>query len=317
MIQWLTPAVPRQRELASSRVSRSVRHLKSSADARRVQCTVARARGGGRPRSGITPPSLSPRCASPGASPPPARAPGASITPRGADGYGVTVDLATRGGGRQVSAGRSHLPAWRVDNLLTRKYLANRYATLSQARYSRQPSDRPTHNRHRALEIEPSGAYILLRGSARSHASFLWRRSEALSVTAWAGGMTPASPLSRRARCLLVLSHRSSVLTASPSPRRQGSRASLRGAARSSCHVYWRSAVKGAERDGMGEGYDSTVASVKESSLAALPESPWLGTDGFAKGSTITASDGLLNRLRDAAQLRYPAQCSGRPGPSG
>ena len=137
-----------------------------------VPGTVARARGGVRPRSGITPPSLSPRCASPGASPPPARAPGASITPRGADGYGVTVDLATRGGGRQVSAGRSHLPAWRVHNLLTRKYLANRYATLSQARYSRQPSDQPTHNRHRALEIEPSGAYILLRGSARSHASF-------------------------------------------------------------------------------------------------------------------------------------------------
>jgi hypothetical protein len=67
----------------------------------------------------------------------------------------------------------------------------------------------------------------------------------------------------------------------------------------------------------MGGGYDSSVASVTESSLLARPESQELETDGLAKGSTITASDGLLNRLRDAAQLRYTAQCSGRPGPSG
>ena len=47
----------------------------------------------------------------------------------------------------------------------------------------------------------------------------------------------------------------------------------------------------------MGGGYGNTVASVKESSLAALPESPWLGTDGFAKGSAIAASARLSNKL--------------------
>ena len=47
----------------------------------------------------------------------------------------------------------------------------------------------------------------------------------------------------------------------------------------------------------MGGGYGSTVASVKESSLAALPESPWLRTDGFAKGSSIAALARLSNKL--------------------
>ena len=62
----------------------------------------------------------------------------------------------------------------------------------------------------------------------------------------------------------------------------------------------------------MGGRYDISVAPVKESSLLALPELPWRRTDGIAKGSTIAASDGLLNRLR----LRCTAQCIGHPGPS-
>ena len=47
----------------------------------------------------------------------------------------------------------------------------------------------------------------------------------------------------------------------------------------------------------MGGGYGSAVASVKESSLAALPESPWLRTDGLAKGSGIAALARLSNKL--------------------
>ena len=51
----------------------------------------------------------------------------------------------------------------------------------------------------------------------------------------------------------------------------------------------------------MGGEYDSPIALAKESSLAALPESPWLRTDGIAKGSAVAASDSLLNRMRHAA----------------
>ena len=56
----------------------------------------------------------------------------------------------------------------------------------------------------------------LARGGSAELPRMLWRRSEALSVAAWAGGMIYPSPLSRRARCLLFLSHRGFVPTALP-----------------------------------------------------------------------------------------------------
>ena len=58
----------------------------------------------------------------------------------------------------------------------------------------------------------------------------------------------------------------------------------------------------------MGGGvHDSSVALLKESSLLARPESPWLCIDGFAMGFTIAALARLSNKLArgDSNELQH------------
>ena len=60
--------------------------------------------------------------------------------------------------------------------------------------------------------------------------------------------------------------------------------------------ILWR---RRQTRDGMGGGYAGPIAHAMYSSLVALPESPWLRTDGLAKGAAIAASARLsIERAR-------------------